>query len=54
MDGTAETQVERFEAEEHSFDEYTAVSFLILHFRYDFYSTHSNKKGTEEQRIAGA
>lgn len=29
VDGTAQARVERFEAEQHSFGEYTAVSFYF-------------------------
>lgn len=47
VDGTAQARIERFEAEQHSFGEYTTVS-SFLHFVSNIYCMYSsNKKGSE-------
>lgn len=47
MDGTAQARIERFEAEQHNFGEYTTVS-SFLHFVSNIYCMYSsNKKGSE-------
>lgn len=52
MDGTAQARIERFEAEQHSFGEYTTVS-LFLHFVSNIYCMYSsNKKGSENNRYS--
>lgn len=52
VDGTAQARIERFEAEQHSFGEYTTVS-LFLHFVSNIYCMYSsNKKGSENNRYS--
>lgn len=37
VDGTAQARIERFEAEQHSFGEYTAVSFNSIFYMFTIY-----------------